>query len=390
MDILSQCIKKSNISDFIYSLLLLLISLKVFNFYLLNNINTLNLTLLTAIVGFLYVRKCRIPWIYVPTLYLFVTYFLFNVVKSYSLGAMLPVLVYIPILLVSANRKISLYKIFTDILSILFLVSLIFWILYLTGVSLNYTEIEIDGRLIKDYGFFLRNHELVPRFQSLFIEPGHLGTVTALLLYIDKYNLKSFKNVIFLLASIFSLSLASYILIVIGYLIKILVATDTKKTDILLYLFLFCFFITSLAIISYENHDSILYQKVFSRLEFSNGQMSGNNRYSGQFEDYYRIKMQSLDIKLLGMGEDFIFNDFPGNAGYKIYFIVNGLISGLILFFMYFSLTVTGNSLYGYGYLLLNILTFLQRAYAHTYLLVILYILAIPYMSSISTKYKQT
>lgn len=377
---------KSNLGNLIYGLLLLLISLKSLNFYILSNVNMLLLIIATLAISVFYIDLRTIKSIYVPTLILFVFYFLFNAVKSFSVGAIFPLLIYVPLFLIPDHRKSYICNIVINILATFIVVSLLCWILYLLGFNLNYVEIDTDGRVLKDYGLFLRNHELIPRFQSLFMEPGHLGTISALMVYIKKYNFKSFACLTFLLASLFSLSLASYLLLFIGFIIKILSSSDTKKRNILLYMIAFSFFIGILAYISYENQDSILYQKVFSRLEFKNGQMVGNNRYSRLFEAYYETRMQSLDITLLGMGEDFRFDSFPGNAGYKVYIIVNGIISGILLLLMYLSLTAPYKSFYIYGLLFLNFLSFLQRAYAHTYFFIILFILALPYIKAKSLK----
>ena len=61
-----------------------------------------------------------------------------------------------------------------------------------------------DGQYFYDnYYFFLFNNDTdrlpIPRFSSIFLEPGHLGMITTFLIYANQFDLKGKKFGLFLL-----------------------------------------------------------------------------------------------------------------------------------------------------------------------------------------------
>ena len=58
-----------------------------------------------------------------------------------------------------------------------------------------------------------------PRFQSIFLEPGHLGMISSLMLYMIRYNMRSWQGIIIFLSSLLSMSLAAYMLLFLGMVI---------------------------------------------------------------------------------------------------------------------------------------------------------------------------
>ena len=126
------------------------------------------------------------------------------------------------VLLLKDTEKKRLVLLFTRIFVIIVGISLISFILYLLGVELPYETIRYDGNTnysdFKCYPFLLIENEpgTIVRFQSVFLEPGHLGMISALLLYINGYSLKQPRVFVLLLSIFASLSLAAYVLLVIG------------------------------------------------------------------------------------------------------------------------------------------------------------------------------
>ena len=372
----------------IYEFLLVLLALKSFSFYSLRSMSLGILVLISIVIGWFYqsYSDIKLSRKRLYTLFMVLCYFLYTLVNTMQYNVLFPLLVVLPIILLKDGEKKKLYIFLTQCLAIILVATLVCWILYLCGFGFAYRDIEYEGRELVDYRYFLRSYGLIPRFQSLFLEPGHVGTICSLILYVNNYDFKKPINYIYLFSALFSLSLASYVLIVIGYIIKILIS-NKSKFKILVALVCFSSVLLGLYLATKENEDSVLQQKIFKRLEFEDGEMAGSNRYSVTFEAFYDAKMSDVNTMIFGLGNQFNIQDYPGNAGYKIYVIQNGWLATLFLFLMYLSLTVEYKSLKSLGFLLLFILSFTQRAYATTYILMILYIVSLPCLNSYSLTY---
>lgn len=372
----------------LYEVLLVLLALKSFSFYSLKSMSFGLLVLISIILGFFYqaYSDIKLGKKRIYTLFMVFLYFLYSVVNTMQYNIIFPLFVVLPILFLNDRDKKKVYLFISYSIAIVLMITLIAWICYLCGLSFNYRDIVYEGRDLCDYRFFLKGYDFIPRFQSLFIEPGHVGTLCSLILYVNNYDFKKPINYIYLLSALFSLSLASYVLIVIGYIFKILISGKSKSM-IVLALVCFSSLLFGLYYLTRNNEDSVLQQKIFKRLVIEDGEMAGSNRYSVTFEAFYDTMMSDVSTMIFGLGNKFNIQNYPGNAGYKIYVIENGWLATLILLFMYLSLTFEYKSMKSLGYLLLFILSFTQRAYATTYILMILYIVSLPCLNTHSLSY---
>ena len=128
-----------------------------------------------------------------------------------------------------------------------------------------------------------------------------------------------------------------------------------------------------------KRQDNIFYELIFRRLEFDGGTMAGDNRYTPVFEGYYELNMKNRQYLLFGMQNKFNINTFPGNAGYKVYLIENGVIALAFLFLRYCAILYTQFSFRGFALLILFSLSFLQRPYADWFVMYLLFVCALPY-----------
>ena len=363
----------------LYEVLLVLLALKSFSFYSLRSMSFGLLVLISIVLGWFYqsYSDIKLSRKRVYTLFMVFFYFLYCMANTMQYNVLFPLFVVLPIISLNDCDKKKLYSFLSYCLAIILLITLLCWVLYLCGFNFNYRDIVYEGRDLCDHRYFLRGYDIIPRFQSLFIEPGHVGTLCALILYVNDYDFRKPLNYIYLLSALFSLSLASYVLIVIGYIIKTLISNKARY-KIVLALACFSAIVSGLYFITKDNDESVLQQKIFKRLVIEDGEMAGSNRYSATFESFYDIQMSDIDTKIFGLGNKFNIQDYPGNAGYKIYVIGNGWLATIILFFMYLCLTCEYKSYKSLGFLLLFILSFTQRAYATTYILMILFIVSLP------------
>lgn len=264
-------------------------------------------------------------------------------------------------------------KVYSYLLSFILTISLFFFILYLFGLWNSSVKLYQPGyKYFLNYKFFIvvydgRSINFFTRFQSVFTEPGHLGMITALLLYANGYNLKRKSNIILLVSCLLTFSLAAYVLLVGGVILYKFFAAKKKTIAIV---FLFC--AGSIGVFAVKTYYTLYPETVASKLLISRllpdskKGFAGNNRNTSTFNTYYKafIKQGGVDV-VIGEGDDIVKIKFPtgGNSSYKNFFLMYGVMGIFLLMIFYLSVCYKKSELI-IGLLLLYILSFLQRPYA--------------------------
>lgn len=220
----------------------------------------------------------------------------------------------------------------------LLLISYPVFILYIIGFSLpNVNMVFKDGFYsFSNYFLFLIDDRslftIVPRFQSIFLEPTYLGSTTALLLMTQRGKWKKWYNVSLMAGLLISFSLAGYV-----YFIAIIFLNMWMERKKIMVKFLSIIVLIS-AIIGgsfiYNDGDNMLHNLIILRLEIDDGEMAGNNRVSKDFDTEYESFLQTSDIVF---GRDYDYSNF-GDSGYKVYFYDYGII-GVILLYVFYCLS---------------------------------------------------
>lgn len=229
--------------------------------------------------------------------------------------------------------KIQLIDFITKWFAILMSISLGAYILFLSGVSFPGTIVEYQQYFMDNHYFFLQKEPF--RFQSVFLEPGHMTMGLAPLLFINKYNLKNRYVLILFIAQMLSLSLAGYMMMMIGYSVLFLFDKQSKKSkliSVLLSVILIC----SVAIFmqnSFENN--VFDELIFRRMRFDNGHFVGDNRSSVYLDRQFEDVVSSSDI-LTGRYFNSEMSE-KGVAGYKKFIVQFGLIGCVLLILSFFS-----------------------------------------------------
>lgn len=302
---------------------------------------------------------------------------------------------FVAIFLLSTDlpTKIKLLHYISLVTQYIVAISLIWWILFLIGIPLPhyYTNDDVFYTHSVYYLFLLNGlpeEQLIPRFAGMFLEPGHLGTMCCFLLHINGYKMKEKGNIILLLGALFSLSLAAYGLLIGGFGLHLLF--NNRKGGV--YVIGFLVLILSIWGIStlYNSGDNILYERIFARLVFEDGEMAGANRTSSFFDAQFDRYLTTSKV-WLGTGKEAFetkaaANMTVGCAGWKRYFFLRGYIGcGLLLCFMvlylvkYFSL----NSL---AFFVIYVVANLIRDYPLKEYWLFIFILSIPVLSYNSQK----
>lgn len=229
--------------------------------------------------------------------------------------------------------------------AVFLVVSMFFFFLYIIGVPLPGIPVnKIEYSYTNYFFFLLDDRELwnilfLPRFNSVFLEPGHMGTTIVMLLatQIDKW--KKWYNIILFIALLLSFSLAAYCLLVILLFLRLWIMRRKLLVKVL-------GLVSFMAVIVggsfvYNDGDNMLNNLIVMRLEVSDtgDDFKGNNRVSEDFEKEFESFLNSSDVLF---GRDFA---VWGNSGYRVYIYDYGMVGFVLFLVFYFFAFRTGNDI---------------------------------------------
>ncbi len=241
------------------------------------------------------------------------------------------------------------------------------------GICYNYLFLvkEISSNLI------------ISRFSGPFLEPGHLGMMCAFILLANRHDYNNRYNRIILATLLITLSLAGWILGLIGFLIC---RYDEGRFTLKRLVLLICsVWLLILLGQNYNGGNNIINESIISRLELNEeGKMSGDNRQS----EYTDILMAAMfkDPHLLWFGYDidFINRLNEGSktavvgAGIRIDLVRHGLLAILLMLFAYYYLSQSSaNKRFGYLLFIFLLLVSFQRFYPSWLSWIICYMMAL-------------
>lgn len=229
-------------------------------------------------------------------------------------------------------------------MAFLLVVSIPVYVLYVLGFSLPCKNVQFQDGLytFSNYYFFLLDDRsvmtIIPRFHSVFLEPGHLGTATVFLLLTQCGKWKKWYNIVLLTATLMSFSLAAYVLLTVVIFLHLWI----KRKHFIGKLFGALIFLSAIVACSfyYNDGDNLLHDLIIMRLEINDGEMEGNNRVSDGFVVEYENFWNSSDI-FLGRDMD---KDIWGNSGYQVYIYENGLIGLFLVILFYYCSMKSGDN----------------------------------------------
>lgn len=235
-----------------------------------------------------------VPWLIIYAIAFLLTVFTQNTANIFGLVEMFLRLFSVGfVFLLKPEYKHDFLQVFRKGFFILCCVSLLFWVLHLIGVGLPHTTfvfgLKGDGEyqyVFDNYYFFvtLSQHSLFgsifPRFQGVFLEPGYLGCVMSVFLYIDKYRLKKNReSIVFFIVLFFTFSLAGWLLTLLGFvLVKI---KDSEKRLLWMALIALFVFGVNIAAKTYNGGNNIINVYIIERLQTDETKgIVGNTRLS--------------------------------------------------------------------------------------------------------------
>lgn len=277
----------------------------------------------------------------------------------------------------SREFKLRLLEYVKKWFAVLLLISLVFYFLYVVGIPLPsvYTEYGLYG--VDNYFFFVLTYDDLGgfnRFRSIFGEPGFM-TIGIIPLFVSgRFNLKDKSLLILLIAELVSFSLAGYLILLIALLYYCFWGAEYKK-----YARVFTVVILSGAtLFTVANKDffDLIDTNILSRIAFNEdtGTIMGNNR-STEYMEYMFDKFKKTPAVVYGIGTNEMnrirkttgIDDNGGNAGFKIYTYMYGIIGVVLFLFYYFMNFFQFRSRDGLMYFLCLVLLLYQAGYVTWY-----------------------
>lgn len=276
------------------------------------------------------------------------------------------VLIPITLIFTKSEYQADAYKSLSKWFAILLIASFLWWVLWLIGIPLPHISQKLPwqhdswGFINNNYFLFRNTVALNPfravdtyyRFNGFFLEPGHLGTITSLFLYVNRYDFKKRINLVFLFFVIISLSSAAYALTAIGYCLY-RYTIDRWKVVIPIMAVMALIF----AISQYNGGDNIINNAIFEKFTREQGALEG--RFSESTRILWNETINDGSI-LFGRGAG---ADIHESAGYKVFLIMNGIIGAAFMIIAYWLIQSINPSRLGRYMFFLLIISFLQRTY---------------------------
>lgn len=268
------------------------------------------------------------------------------------------------VLLMQNNEtKHKILNFVTKWFAILLGISLIFYLLWLFGIfsppckvlsfddnnyeSTNYYFFitQIDGRLLS-----------FVRFQSIFLEPGHLIMGIVPLIIANKFDLKNMYVCILCLCIFFSFSLAGYITFIIGYCMMRF-KNNVKAV-------FSTFFLVGLLFVLIQKFgfEDAFNSFIFNRINEAQNTSLIDNRTSDYVEREYQNVMSSTDI-FFGSSTFDNTKGEQGSSGYKVFISEHGIILFVITLLIYTYYYRKNKTYHNFVFSVVLLLLLLQNTY---------------------------
>lgn len=235
-------------------------------------------------------------------------------------------------LFLNSDYQASLYVLIKRLLLFLSICGIVSYGLYLIGIPpiqhVDYYGEKLGGYYYNYLVSVLYVKDGAARLCALFNEPGYFGTIIAILLCIERIQLKKIENIVFVIAGMLTFSLGFYFTIVLYYVFKNL--RSPSKIILIITLAIVYLYILPSVHTGIDGVDEIL-----NRIQFSDGKLNGDNRSSEYLDNLLAATFLSNSY-WWGMGRGF--SEAMGVisvSSYKTYLIEYGVL-GFCLLYVYY------------------------------------------------------
>lgn len=286
------------------------------------------------------------------TLLIFILYMIMGILSEISITSVIAriiqCLVMIIIIVSPKEIIIDAYKCFVAIFAISLIPGILVFLLHLVNVNVPYKAIEAINMTSSSGSFYrvypgavfintLHNAGINEwRLCGMLDEPGAVGTLSALLLLTrGRKGLKIWDRICFIVlcvAGVLSFSLAFYVIIAVGIVIKSTQERRFKPAIIMIGIFLAYFVFLE---INFGNERIAALQE---RMRLIDGVLIGSNRVHSSFERQFESFLSGDKLRLLfgyGDGAAYANSDMSSSSTYKSLIYSYGVV-GFIYEIMWF------------------------------------------------------
>ena len=285
------------------------------------------------------------PGFMLPLLACVLLLFYIVIINQFPLSAYVVALFSLPVMAAVLRVDLNiLQRCFDDIARAMaggLAISAVAFLLYLLGFNFPSRDVVYGDNFYSftNYFFFMVDDRfiwaIIPRFHSVFLEPGHLGTATALLLMTQMGRWKRWYNVVLIGISLITFSLAAYAFLVALAFCNLWVQRKRFIGKLIAMIILLGAFVGGAFV--YNDGDNLVHDLILMRLEVDDetGDIEGNNRVTDDFKAEFESYMTSGDVLF---GRDMSSVGGEGNSGYRVFIYENGLV-GLALVIVFYVLS---------------------------------------------------
>ena len=165
------------------------------------------------------------------------------------------------------------------------------------------------------------------RLCGIFVEPGEFGTYLALILCLEKYDLRKISNIILFVAGCLTFSLAFWIMSLVYFVFRFY--KNIKLTLLVAFLILLSFSILNIMANEYDEPNS---QYLLSRFEYQDGNLAGNNRSDSRSDEAFVDVITTSDA-FLGRGGGYSHSIVStGISTIKMSVVDYGILGALLIY----------------------------------------------------------
>lgn len=272
----------------------------------------------------------------------------------------------------SHEEKVLFLRWFINVFCWILVVSIPFYILYAVGFSLPHKQIYHANPWYPpfyNYYFFttsVYDYGFMGRFRGIYAEAGHLGMMTAILLYAYRFNIKNWRGVVMLLTVVLSFSLAGIILTISGYLLYLMLNHSGRFNfrPLLFLLVLWGGFIF-LENNAGNSSNSLITRYIVGRLIYDQDKgIAGNNRNTDDFDLQYKQFCKTSEFWIGYSPDDDVHSSYgTGNSSYKVFVMNFGIVATVLIWLFCIAYIREEYSKLAIGLMVVLFLSFLQRPY---------------------------
>ena len=282
---------------------------------------------------------------------------------------------------VKVDWRVDLWQHISKWYSVLVALSILTWLLHLVIPLPHVTTVaDMNDVPIHFHNYFFFRETMFNeyfldyrmRFQGMFLEPGHMGTITAFFLISNRFNFKNKGNIVFLFGALLTLSASAYLLVALGYMSYMITEGKGSKG----FWAILGLAIVVLFFLVYNHGDNVINELIFGKL----------TREEGALESRVSLEVLMLFENMWSTGVDLWFGkgaflelETPG-SGFYLFFVYCGIVGTVLLLLAYYSIYFCCRSKYGFFMFLLYLVSFLQRTYPYWDAFSLPFILGLPFI----------